>query len=167
MLAICGSSSAWIEKNILGSTGFLGRVSLTLTLEELPLYDCTEFWDSEKTKVSSYEKLKLLAVTGGIPRYLESINPFLSSEENIRRMCFDRSGILFDEFENIFSDLFSSKNILYKNIVSCLADGVTDQSTICKNIGLKTGGDISEYLEDLIKSGFISRDFTWNIKTTR
>jgi len=166
VLAICGSSSAWIEKNILGSTGFLGRVSLTLTLEELPLYDCAEFWDSENTKVSSYEKLKLLAVTGGIPRYLESINPFLSSEENIRRMCFDRSGILFDEFENIFSDLFSSKNILYKNIVSCLANGVTDQSTICKSIGLKTGGDISEYLEDLIKSGFISRDFTWNIKTT-
>ncbi len=167
ILAICGSSSAWIDKNILSSTGFLGRESLTLTLEELPLYDCAEFWDFENKKVSSHEKLKLLAVSGGIPRYLENINPTLSAEENIHRMCFDRSGILFNEFEKIFSDLFSSKNILYKNIVSSLANGIADQATICKHIGLKSGGDVSDYLEDLIKSGFISRDFTWNIKTTK
>lgn len=28
ILAICGSSSAWIDENILSSTGFLGRVSI-------------------------------------------------------------------------------------------------------------------------------------------
>ena len=166
VLAICGSSSIWIEKNILSSTSFLGRVSLTLTLEELPLCDCVEFWDSEKTKVSSHEKLKLLAVTGGIPRYLENINPLISSEENIRRLCFDKSGILFDEFEKIFSDLFSSRSVLYKNIVSCLADKIADQATLSNHIGLKISGDISEYLEDLVKSGFLSRDFTWDIKTS-
>ena len=167
ILAICGSSSAWIDKNILSSTGFLGRESLTLTLEELPLYDCVEFWDSENTKISSHEKLKLLAVTGGIPRYLENINPTLSAEDNIQQMCFDPSGILFNEFEKIFSDLFSSKNVLYKNIVHCLANGIADRAAISKSVGLKQGGDISEYLDDLIKSGFISRDFTWNIKTTK
>lgn len=167
LLAICGSSSAWIDKNILSSTGFLGRESLTLTLEELPLFDCAKFWDFENIKISSHEKLKLLAVTGGIPRYLENMNPTLSSEENIRQMCFDSSGILFNEFEKIFSDLFSSKNILYKNIVHSLANGVADQTSICSRIGIKKGGDVSEYLNDLIKSGFISRDFTWNIKTTK
>ncbi|MBM3197796.1 MAG: ATP-binding protein [Chlamydiae bacterium] len=167
VMAICGSSSAWIDKNILSSTGFLGRESLTLTLQELPFCDCAEFWNGESTKVSPHEKLKLLAVTGGVPRYLESINPYLSAEENIRQMCFDESGILFNEFEKIFSDLFSSKNILYKNIVKCLSEGIADQATICKKIGLKSGGDIARYLDDLIKSGFISRDFTWNIKTTK
>ena len=30
----------------------------------------------------------MLSVTGGIPRYLEEINPSLSAEENIRRLCF-------------------------------------------------------------------------------
>ena len=34
---VCGSASAWIEKNILSSAGFVGRISYTLTLEELPL----------------------------------------------------------------------------------------------------------------------------------
>ncbi len=164
ILAICGSASAWIDKNILSSTGFLGRESLNLTLEELPLHDCAEFWNNENTRVSAHEKLKLLSITGGIPRYLEHINPLLSAEDNIQQLCFNQSGILFGEFEKIFSDLFHSKNTLYKNIVSRLADGISDQETICKATGLKRGGDISEYLDDLIKSGFISRDFTWNIK---
>lgn len=164
ILAICGSASAWIDKNILSSTGFLGRESLTLTLDELSLYDCAEFWNSENNRITAHEKLKLLAVTGGIPRYLEYLNPLLSAEDNIRQMCFTKTGILFGEFEKIFSDLFTTKNALYKNIVGCLADGISDQKTVCEKIGLKLGGDISEYLNDLIKSGFISKDYTWNIK---
>lgn len=116
ILAICGSATAWIDKNILSSTGFMGRESLTLTLDELPLSVCAEFWNSENERISSHEKLKLLAVTGGIPRCLEHINPVLSAEENVRQMCFNKAGILFNEFEKIFSDLFSPKNILYKDI---------------------------------------------------
>ncbi|MBS0655239.1 MAG: AAA family ATPase [Verrucomicrobia bacterium] len=164
ILAICGSSSIWIDKNILSSTGFLGRESLTLQLDELSLYECAEFWNAENTRVSSHEKLKVLAVTGGIPRYLEEINPVLSAEDNIRFLAFTKSGILFNEFEKIFSDLFSERSALYKKIVSCLADGLSDQKTICDAIGMKLGGDISEYLTDLSKSGFISRDTTWNIR---
>jgi len=44
ILILCGSASSWIEKNILSSTGFVGRVSYKLSLEELPLRDCTKFW---------------------------------------------------------------------------------------------------------------------------
>ncbi|WP_341812139.1 hypothetical protein [Wolbachia endosymbiont (group A) of Conops quadrifasciatus] len=32
IFVVCGSASSWIEKNILSSTGFVGRISLTLTL---------------------------------------------------------------------------------------------------------------------------------------
>ncbi len=112
ILAICGSSSAWIDENILSSTGFLGRISLTLTLRELPLYDCAEFWNQEKERTSSYEKLKVLAVLGGIPRYLEHIDPVLSAEDNLRHMCFTENGILFDEFEKIFSNIIDLNQFL-------------------------------------------------------
>lgn len=43
ILILCGSASSWIEENILSSTGFLGRVSFTLTVEELPLKSCNQF----------------------------------------------------------------------------------------------------------------------------
>lgn len=167
VLALCGSVSSWIEKNILSSTGFLGRESLNLTLEELPLNDCIKFWGNKEEHVSSYEKLKLLSVTGGIPRYLEEIDPKLSAETNIQQLCYRSHGILFNEFEKIFSDLFSKRATLYKSIVNCLASGIATQSDIIKKIKLNKGGDISEYLDDLIKSGFITRDFTWRIKDNK
>src|SRR5262249_39520768 len=65
VFVICGSASSWIEKNILNSTGFVGRISLTLTLEALPLSDCNQFWSDN---ISAYEKYKVLAVVGGIPK---------------------------------------------------------------------------------------------------
>ncbi len=164
ILVLCGSVSTWIEKNILNSTGFLGRESLVLTIQEMPLRDCAAFWDDADHRISAYEKLKVLAVTGGIPRYLENINPALTAENNIQRLCFSEKGILVDEFEKIFSDLFNTRNRLYQRIVTCLADGACSQDVITQRIKLKKGGDISSYLNDLISSGFISRDFTWRIK---
>ncbi len=165
ILIICGSASAWIEKNILSSTGFMGRISFVLTLEELPLKDCNQFWLAIGAQWSAYEKFKMLSVTGGIPRYLEEIQPERGAEENIRNMCFKRGGILATEFNRIFSDLFSNRSERYKEIVKCLADGALEYSEICKNLGVGKSGLISEYLEDLIKSGFISRDYTWHLKS--
>ncbi len=71
ILILSGSMSAWIEDNILSSTGFLGRVSLDLMIEELPLYECNHFWHPYEKQISSFEKFKILSVTGGVPRYLE------------------------------------------------------------------------------------------------
>lgn len=163
ILFLCGSVSTWIEKNILSNTGFLGRITLDMTLKELPLPDCEKFWRRQAKQVSAYEKLKVLSVTGGVPLYLENIDSTVSAEENIRRLCFQPEGILFGEFDKIFSDLFSKRSEKYKKIVRSLANRSASQDEICRSLGLKQSGDISEYLDDLIKSGFISRDFTWRV----
>lgn len=42
-LILCGSVSSWIQENILQSKGFLGRISLTIDLEELPLTQANRF----------------------------------------------------------------------------------------------------------------------------
>lgn len=104
----------------------MGRLPLTLTLEELPLSDCNKFWDKNKA-ISSYEKFKILSVTGGIPRYHEEIKPALPAEENIKQLCFDTSGILFNEFNQIFTDLFSEQSHTYKKIVTSLSVSNTDR----------------------------------------
>lgn len=162
IFVICGSASAWIEKNILSNTGFVGRISLTLTLEELPLLDCNKFWPNH---ISAYEKFKMLAVTGGIPKYLEEINPKQSAEENIKNMCFVKGAILVEEFEQIFSDIFLRESEFYKKIVKILCDGSKEQNEICRVLNAKRYGRIPEYLWELELAGFIKRDHTWNIKT--
>lgn len=165
LLIICGSSSAWIDKNILSNTAFMGRISYSLTLEELPLSDCHAFWERTGNQFSSFDKFKILSITGGIPRYLEEIQPQYSAEENIRYLCFKRGGLLTHEFKDIFSDLFGKRSEKYKQIVRLLVDGSLEYSEICEKLKVGRSGLISEYLNDLIMSGFISRDHTWNPKT--
>lgn len=167
VLVLCGSISVWIEKNILSSTAFLGRISLDLRLKELPLNDCVKFWGGQAATVSAYEKLKLLAVTGGVPRYLEAIDPKLSAEVNVQQLCYSSHGILFQEFKKIFADLFSKRAPIYQSIVQCLAGGLATQSEIVDKLKLAKNGDISMYLSDLIEAGFVSRDLTWNIKNAK
>lgn len=160
---LCGSVSAWIDKNILSSTGFLGRISYRLTLEELPLKDCNQFWLRGGSYVSPYEKLKVLSVTGGIPRYLEELKPALTAEENIKDLCFVKGGPLVNEFNDIFSDLFSHRSPTYKKIVKTLSNAPMEIKDICHSLGIAQTGFASEALDDLVKSGFISRDYTWKI----
>ncbi|MEI6243263.1 MAG: ATP-binding protein [Chlamydiota bacterium] len=165
ILILCGSISSWIEENILSSTGFVGRITIDLILEELPLNVCNAFWHPKEKRISSYEKFKLLSITGGVPLYLEQIRPDLPAEQNIRDLCFTRGGLLVREFEEIFSDLFSRSTARHKEIVSCLADGPKDLMQICKELKKSQGGTYSKHLGDLVKAGFIQRDFAWHLRS--
>ena len=167
ILILSGSMSGWIEKNILKSTGFFGRISLDMTLEELPLFECNHFWESQTHLISSYEKFKILAVTGGIPRYLEEINPRISSEENIRQLCFRREGLLFREYDRICTELFAKRGSAYLNILSLLSKGPAHLADIYDYLGIIKTGIISEYLNDLEKMGYVARDNSWRIKDGR
>jgi AAA+ ATPase superfamily predicted ATPase len=164
VLILCGSVSYWITKNILSSTGFVGRVSLHICLKELSLKECAEFWDYPASQISAYEILKVLACIGGIPRYLEEINPKEPAEVNIKRLCFNETGPLYNEFEQIFSDLFNKRAPLYKNIILSLVEGPVERNEIAQNTDLAPNRVLTEYLEDLIQAGFIQRDFIWNFK---
>lgn len=166
ILIIASSISSWIDKNILNSTGFFGRVDVVLTLDELSIKDCSKFWGSRETAVSAFEKLKVFNVTGGVPKYLSLIDPKLTAEENIKQICFSKSGFLFNEFDQIFHDLFSRRSEVYKDIVETLSNTHSlQQAEICKRTGRSNGRIISEYLKDLTETGFLSADFTWDFKT--
>lgn len=163
IMILSGSMAGWMEKNILRNTGFFGRISLELTLEELPLYECNQFWDNQK-HISPYEKFKVLAVTGGIPRYLEEINPQVSAEENIRKLCFRREGLLFREYDRICTELFAKRGNIYLKILTRLSQGHAQAADIYEHLGIEKTGVISEYLTDLEKMSYVARDNSWHIK---
>lgn len=165
MLILCGSASSWIEKNILSNTGFLGRISFTLTLDELPLNDCQRFWGKQSRQISALEKLKMLSVTGGIPRYLEEIDPRLDAESNIKNLCFTKGAFLVEEFERIFSTLFLRESESYQKIVRILADGSKEFTEISKELGVEHSGRIFQYIEELQLAGFVQRQWSWHLNT--
>lgn len=167
ILVLCGSVSAWIEKKILAHRGLYGRISLKLRVKELPLNECNHFWDGCAGHTSDYEKLKILAVTGGIPKYLEEINPNQSADENIRRLCFSRHGQLYSDYEYIFLSLLDRESRHYHDIVKALSQKPLERGEILEKTHLADGGLLSNYLEELTLSGFLSRDFTWHLKSEK
>ncbi|MBF5059596.1 ATP-binding protein [Candidatus Neptunochlamydia vexilliferae] len=160
---VCGSVSTWIDDNILNSKAFYGRISWTLELNPLPLADCNRLLKAHGFRGSTYEKFKLLSVTGGIPWYIELMQGNFNADENIKRQCFLKGGALFGEFEQIFHDVFGKQDQVYKDIVEALADGAAEYKEISKKIDYKSSGRLSNYLTALEKGGFISKDFTWSL----
>lgn len=164
ILVLCGSVSAWIEENILRSTGFMGRLSLVLDLNELTVPECNKLLMEIGFRGNAYEKFKILSVTGGIPRYLEEVKSDRLADENIKNLCFSKEGALFREFQEIFLDIFARRSGIYKNIIESLVSGDKEFSEILSDNSLYKSGRASGYLNDLVLSGFIKRDYTWNIK---
>ncbi len=164
MLVLCGSISTWIKAHIINSSGFYGRISLKLNLKPLPLYACKDFWGKYSSFISAQEKLKILAVTGGIPKYLEEINPHLTAEENIKNLCFVESGLLFNDFYHIFSSMLEKKSDYYRKIVLILSSGNTEQTVLLEKLGAHKSSNVMEFIDELIDAGFIERHYTWNIK---
>ncbi|MCE5294505.1 MAG: AAA family ATPase [Chlamydiales bacterium] len=164
VLLLSGSQSTWIDDNILGDMNFVGRITYPLTLHELSLEDCRNFWGAQKELVSPYEMLKVLAVTGAIPGYLLRINPKQTAEENIQRLCFSRKGSLVREFDGLFSYLIAPRNQLYKKILQLLAEKTATGEQLNEWLEKKKGGDITKYLKDLCENGFVTRQFTWHLK---
>ena len=169
ILVLCGSVSSWIDQNILNSADFLGRVSLSLDLRELPPDKCNEFFSEiggpMGRRMSTLEKSRILCVTGGVPRYLEEIEYGATAERNIIDLCFTRGGLLVDEFDRIFNDIFSTRASTYRQLVLALTDGARSFSEICDAAGVAPSGIFSDYLEDLATAGFVQRDYVYSLAT--
>jgi len=80
-------------------------------------------------------------------------------------VCFLPGGFLVHEFDNIFSDLFLHDSALYRNIVSALVSDDKDAQEICAILDIPQTGRLSGCLEELRLAGFVTRDYTWNIKS--
>ena len=164
IVVLCGSVSSWINEKILKSKGFVGRPSLNLIVPELSIGESRAFWSMRKggAKIASSEILDVLSITGGVPKYLESIDPTVSANENVRRLCFTRGGLLVDEFEDIFNDALDENQVVRKKILEALVNGPMDVARIAEMCSLEPNGHLSANLESLEAAGFIAKDVGLN-----
>lgn len=164
IVVLCGSVSSWINEKILKSKGFVGRPSLNLIIPELSIDESRAFWSTRKggAKIATSEILDVLSITGGVPKYLESIDPTVSANENVRRLCFTRGGLLVDEFEDIFNDALDENQAVRKKILEVLINGPMDLVKIADTCSFEPNGHLSANLESLEAAGFVAKDVGLN-----
>jgi AAA+ ATPase superfamily predicted ATPase len=165
ILILCSSISTWIDRNIINSTAFFGRVSLYLELTELSIPQCKKFLNLRGFKGSDLDFFKVLSVTGGVPWYLEQIQSHQSADENIKGLCFEKNGLFVHEFDRIFNDLFSSRGEIYKKLITALSQGMKTRAALQQATGYTTSGTLSQYMKALEICGFVSKHPDWSFKT--
>ena len=165
ILVVAGSVSAWIHANIQHGKGFVGRLSLDITLPELPARDCLAFWGRKLARTATREILDVLSVTGGVPKYLAEMDASLSADENVRRLCFDPDGYLYGDFNRIFDDVFDATVAAKKRIVTALADGPASVAELAERFGSDPNGHLSADLKELAEAGFVAASAGLNPQT--
>ncbi|MBQ7651316.1 MAG: hypothetical protein IJS15_10170 [Victivallales bacterium] len=165
MLVLCGSVSSWLRDNIIDSGAFMGRRSLDIVVKELPLKDCVKFWGKVASRIDSREIIDVLSVTGGIPRYLEEIDPSLSAEENIRRICFRPNSVLRMDFDEMFRDVITAEQNFSGDVLAALADGSKTGAEIALELKQGKGGRVSAVLDRLTEAGLVAADVCMNPET--
>ena len=158
VFVLCGSVSAWIAENILDSTGFVGRDSLDIELRELPPFQCQQMLGPAGERMSTREKVDLLSVTGGVPKYLEDVRPELSVDENVRRMCFMPRGLLFREFDETFNGVFGRRAKTRGRILKMLMAGPKSAAELAEIEGKTPNGSYARTLKDLRMAGYVAGD---------
>ena len=97
-------------------------------------------------------------VMGGVPMYLDQIEPGLSAVQNIKAICFEPGGYLRKEFDRLFASLFDNAE-KYVEIIRALASkrmGMTRDAIIAET-KFNNGGSLTTILSELSESGFINR----------
>ncbi len=158
VLVICGSVSTWIRDNIIEDGSFYGRRSLDIIVPELPLSECVKFWGKTASRIDRREIIDVLSVTGGVPRYLEEIEPGATAVENLNRLCFLPKSLLREDFDEMFSDVIIRQPMFTATVMRSLVDGAHSVTEIAKSLGLEKGGRISEALSQLEEAGIVASD---------
>ena len=167
IMFLCGSVSSWIRQNILEDGGFLGRPSADIVLKELPARDCLSFWGAAAKRLSSRELFDMLSVCGGVPRYLEEIDPALTVDESLRRSCFTPGGYLFKDFDLMFDELYDKSSSERKTVLNSLAKKPMTISEVAAATGKNKNGHLADMMKDLVQAGFLAQERGINPQTGR
>jgi len=152
MLVICGSSEPVIDRETLGfDSPFHGRRTAGIKLHPFTFFEAKRFY----TGFSPFDIAVLFGVTGGVPKYLELMDPELPVEENIRRAFFDPSSYLFEEPANLLRREVRDPTY-YNAILRAIAAGHSRNSGIAAAVGLETSATTA-YLKNLIAFGLVGK----------
>ncbi|CAA6677050.1 MULTISPECIES: ATP-binding protein [unclassified Lentimonas] len=156
ILVICGSAASWMIAKIIDHKGGLhNRVTARMKLEPFSLAESEQFLKSRGVKLTRYDQLTLAMATGGVPHYLKEAQPGKSAAQTIDRSCFEKTGLLRQEFDRLYASLFDHSD-RHVEIVRELAkhpQGLT-RSRLTK--AYTTGGRLTQTLRELEEAGFIS-----------
>jgi uncharacterized protein len=158
-LITCGSAASWMMHKLINNHGGLhNRVTKRLPINPFTLRETEQFFTAKSIHLERYQITELYAILGGIPFYLEEVEKGLSVAQNIDKICFSGTGVLRNEYKNLFQSLFKNaeKHEAVVQALTSKSKGLL-RDEIIKVAKIPNGGNTSKILEELEFSGFIRK----------
>lgn len=157
MLIVCGSATAWIKNKLINAHGGLyNRLTAEVQLRPFTLREAEELLVQHGVRAGRYDIAELYMAVGGIPYYLNYVEPGRSIAQNIDSLFFAKKAPLREEFERLFGSLFSNPDD-YKAVVRLLATKHIgfSREEISTQAHIPSGAGLTQVLRALEQSDFI------------
>jgi uncharacterized protein len=157
LLCLAGSDIGFFEKQVVGyGATTYGRRTGSLKLQPFPWAEIGAFtggWGVE-------DRIRAWAVFGGVPYYLEEIDPAKPLNDAILRAVLYPDGLLRDEPRFLLAQESRLRDIdTYMSCLRAISAGVTRLNEIAQRIGRRRSEEARPFLQTLEEMGLVERRY--------
>ena len=153
MVILCGSLISMMESQTLSyNSPLYGRRTAQMKLKQIPFRYYRQFFPDK----SENELVEMYAVTGGVPKYIESFADVGDIYEGISENILNPSGYLYDEPQFLLQQEVSEVGS-YFSIIKAIAAGNSKLSAIATLLEVKSTS-LTKYLKTLIDLDILERE---------
>ncbi|MDR1014801.1 MAG: ATP-binding protein [Coriobacteriales bacterium] len=153
-LILCGSSMSFMEEQVLGyKSPLYGRRTSQFKVTQFSFFESLPFFEGFENE----DKAILFGCTGGIPEYLNKINPAKTVQENIIELFLTPSGHLYEEPSNLLKQELREPST-YNGVIEAIAGGASRLNEIATKCGMESN-KCAKYLTSLMALGIVRKEF--------
>ncbi len=151
-LILCGSNQGFMESQVLGhKSPLFGRRTVQIKLGPLGYRDAAKMLPG----LDAQEAFRFYGCFGGVPYYLQQVDPGLSLRDNLAGLYFDQMGFLYEEPYGLLRQEFQEP-ALYNSILRAIAAGANRTKQIADRTGIAQTS-LPRYLKSLETIGIIEK----------
>lgn len=152
-LILCGSSMSFMENQVLGyKSPLYGRRTAQFRVQPFTFAETREMLPT----FSPEDQAILYGCTGGIPLYLNDIDPAKDLDDNLISMFFEATGRLFEEPGNLLKQELTNPAI-YQTLLHAIANGASRLNELAQAIG-RDSAAATPYVNQLMELGIIRKE---------
>ena len=164
MIILCGSLISMMYSETLAyESPLYGRRTAQIKLQPIKFKYYSKFFKNK----SIQNLIELYSITGGVPKYILSLDRDKSALYNIENNIFDKNNYLYSEPKFLLQEEVNDLS-RYFSILNAISIGHTKMSAISSYLQINAGG-LSPYISKLIDLDILEKEvpITENIENTK